>query len=268
MNGIQIFKKKKVTIISLSFTTGLTSAEVVYSSSSSLDAHKLSAIILKCHVDGNPIDEIHWFKNGKPVNSIGPLVIRHPTQNDNADYKCVARNKVGTVVSQPYRVEIHANAQHNMVYYAVYCEPMITNANHIENSLLCRYKRNGRFHRKRSASDGGNQSSATSKRKKINVAEDNTVTINCDVNRLDRKTNQFSVRWKKDGKVIRQSALNEHDSDSLSGNPMEMPSFRDDGRINMNTKNGSITISSTIPSDAGIYEVIYSNKGIECITRN
>ncbi|XP_055311098.1 tyrosine-protein kinase-like otk isoform X2 [Sitodiplosis mosellana] len=253
------------TIIKLE-TIWLTAAEVVYSSSSTLDAHKLSAIILKCHVDGSPIDEIRWLKNGKPVNSIGPLVIRHPTQSDNADYKCMARNKIGTVVSQPYRVEIHANAlQHNMVHYAVFCEPKITNANHIEKSLLCRYERNGRFHRKRSASEGGSQSSSTtSKRKKISVAEDNSVTINCDVNRLDRKANQLSVRWKKDGKVIRQSDIG---SDSFNGNPMETPSFRDDGRINMDAKNGSITIASTIPSDAGVYEcsILRNGNGVHSV---
>lgn len=241
----------------MSRSLGLTAAEVVYSSSSTSDAHKSSAIILKCHVDGSPIDEVRWLKNGKPVKSIGPLVIRHPTQNDGADYECLARNKIGIVVSQPYRVEIHANP-HNMVHYAVFCEPKITNANHIEKSLLCRYKRNGRFHRKRSASEGGSQSSlTTSKRKKITVAEDNTATINCDVNRLDRKVNQLSVRWKKDGKVIRQSALSEHGSELFNGNPMETSLFRDDGRINMDTKNGSITIASTIPSDAGVYEVSY-----------
>lgn len=251
-------RKKKL----LSRSQGLTAAEVVYSSSSSsssstLDAHKSSAITLKCHVDGSPIEEIKWLKNGKPVpglNSIDPLVIRHPTQNDNAVYKCVARNKIGTVISQPYRVEIHANA-HNMVHYAVFCEPKITNENHIEQSLLCRYKRNGRVHRKRSASENGTQSLSTiSKLKKINVAEEKSATINCDVNRLDRKTNQLSVKWKKDGKVIRQSVLGgiEHGSDSFSGNPL----FRDD-RIIMDTKNGSITIALAIPSDAGSYEVRY-----------
>lgn len=231
---------------------------MVYSSSSAMDAHKSSEIILKCHVDGSPIDEVRWLKNGKPVNSIGPLVIQHPTQNDNSEYKCMARNKIGTIVSQPYHVEIHANP-HNMVHYAVFCEPKITNANHIENSLLCRYKRNGRFHRKRSASEGSQSSLTTSKRKKINVAEDNSATINCDLNRVDRRANQLSARWKKDGKLIRQSALNEHGSDSFNGNPMEVPLFRDDGRLNMDAKNGSITIASTIPSDGGVYEVSHAH---------
>lgn len=197
---------------------------------------------------------MRWLKNDKPVNSIGPLVIHHPTQNDNGQYKCIARNKFGTVVSQPYPIEIHSNV-HNDIHYGVFCEPKITNTNQIERSLLCRFKRNGRMHRKRSASDGGSQVPSSAKRKKINVAEDNSVTINCDVNRLDRKGNQWSVRWRKDGKVIRQSALNEHGSDLSNSNAMENHLFRDDGRLNMDAKNGSITLSSAIPSDAGIYEV-------------
>lgn len=192
------------------------------------------------------------MKNDKPISSIGALVIHHPTESDTGYYKCEARNKIGTIVSEPYRVEIQANP-HNSYHNGVYCESRTT-ADHIENTLLCRFKRNGRMHRKRSASENGSQSSS-SKRKKINVAEDNPATLNCDVNRLDRKSNQISVQWKKDGKVIRQSALNEQTNDMSYANPMENPMFRDDGRIVMNSKNGSITINSTIPSDAGIYEV-------------
>lgn len=236
--------------------------------SSSLDGHKLSssfssAIMLKCHVNGNPIDEVRWFKNDEPVNSIGPLVIRHPTQNDNGYYKCTARNKIGMVVSEPYRVEIHGNNVHNVIHYAISCEPKITQRNSTnlnatkyqsEKSLICRYTRGGRLHRKRSASDGGG--SQTSKRKKISIAEEKSVTINCDVNRLDRKGNQVSVRWRKDGKVIRQAMLNEQSVSHT--NTMETSMFRDDGRINMDSKNGSITIANTIPSDAGTYEVNYT----------
>ncbi|XP_031627847.1 tyrosine-protein kinase-like otk [Contarinia nasturtii] len=260
-------RRTEITKIIKLDTIWLTAAEVMYTSSS-LDGHKLSsslssAIILKCHVNANPIDEVRWFKNGKPVNSIGPLVIRHPTQNNNGNYKCMARNKIGMVVSEPYRLEIHANNAHNAIHYGVSCEPKITrrnttNSNQYEKSLLCRYKRGGRLHRKRSASEGGGSqiASSTSKRKKISIAEDNSATINCDVSRLDRKGNQVSVRWRKDGKVLRQASLNEQ---SLSHtNTMETPLL---SRVNMDSKNGSITIANTIPSDAGIYECTILRNG-------
>lgn len=224
---------------------------MVFSSSSTMDVHKSSAITLKCHINGNPIDEVRWFKNGKPFNINGPLVIHHPNQNDDGYYKCLARNKIGSIVSEPYLLEIHANA-HNSIHSTIICETKFTAIKHIENGLVCRYKRAIRLHRKRSTSDGGSQLSQTSKRKKINVAEDNLATINCDGN---RKGNQVSVRWKKDGKIIRQTVLNEPGNDLSNLNPMENPLFRDDGRITIDPKNGSITIASAIPSDAGIYEV-------------
>lgn len=217
---------------------------MVYSSSTPLDAQKSSAITLKCHVNGSALDEIQWLKNGESIDSIGSLVIRHPSQNDNGNYKCVARNKAAIVVSKPYNIEIHPNT-YNSYHYAVFCEPKITHANPFEKSLLCRYKRNGRLHRKRSATEGGSQSSSsTSKRKKITVAENGSTTINCNVSRLDRKASQVSVKWKKDGKEI----LNEQNKN---------PVFRDDGRIIMDKKNGSIRIVSAIPSDNGAYEVCF-----------
>lgn len=165
------------------------------------------------------------------------------------------------MVSEPYRVEVevHPNA-HNAIHYAVICERMMKRTTkNIEEVLLCSYRRTIRYHRKRSASEeGGSQPPQTSKRKTIKVSENDSATINCNVNRLDRDGNQVTVRWKKDGKVIRQSILNKQNEDTLNANPIETPLFRDDGRINMDSKNGSITILSTIPSDAGIYEVVQS----------
>lgn len=207
-------------------------------------------------MNGNAIEEVRWMKDDKPIASIGALVtIRHPTESDTGNYKCTARNNIGITVSRPYRVEIQANP-HNSYHNGIYCESKVIATKQNENVLHCHYKRNGRLHRKRSASENGSQSSlSSSKRKKINIAEDSTVTLNCDANRSDRKSNQLAVKWKKDGKVIRQSNLNEQSNDMSFGNPMENPMFRDDGRIVMHPKNGSITINSTIPSDAGIYEV-------------
>lgn len=230
------------------------------SSSSSIETPKsLTTIILKCRVDGNRLDEIRWYKDDKPLNAIGLLMIHHPTPANNGYYKCVARNAIGMVESEPYHIEIHTN-DHNAIHSSeILCEPAINRANQMkERSLVCRYKHNaGRLHRKRSTTEGGSQSTSlpASKRRKLAIAEDSSVTIHCDVGHADRKANQISVRWKKDNKLIRQSMLNAPNNDMSNGNPFENPLFRDDGRITMDSKNGSITIAATIPSDSGVYEV-------------
>lgn len=223
---------------------------------SSIDAQKPPSLTLKCRIDGNLLDGVQWLKDDSPLSSVGSLIIRHPTQNDNGYYKCVARNRFGAIESHPLHIEIHSN-NHNLYHSTWMCELKTGDDNHMEKLLLCHFKRNGRLHRKRSASDGGSQLFQTSKRKKITVAEDNSATINCDVTRLGGKAKEVAVRWKKDGKLIRQSMLNEANSDMSTPNPMENPLFRDDGRINMDSKNGSITITSAIPSDSGIYEVFF-----------
>lgn len=218
---------------------------------------------MKCRVDGNRLDEIRWFKDDKPLKSIGLLMIHHPTQNNNGYYKCIARNKAGMVESKTYHIEIHTNDRNSFHSSEIFCEPVINLANQMEErSLVCRYKHNGsRLHHKRSTTDGGSQSSlSTSKRRKLPIAEDSSATIHCDVSHLDRKANQISVRWKKDNKLIRQWMLNAPNNDLSNGNPFENPLFRDDGRITMDSKNGSITIAATIPSDSGVYEVSEKRK--------
>lgn len=245
------------------YDLGLRSAEIVHnpliSSSSSETPKSSTTIILKCRVDGNRLDEIRWYKDGKPLNSIGLLMIHHPTPANNGYYKCVAHSAAGTVESEPYHIEIHAN-DHNAIHLSeILCEPAINRANQmIERSLVCRYQHNGgRLHRKRSTTEGGNQSTSlpASKRRKLAIAEDGTVTIHCDVGHSDRKANQISVRWKKDNKLIRQSMLNAPNNGMSNGNLFENPMFRDDGHIIMDSKNGSITIARTMPSDSGVYEV-------------
>lgn len=237
----------------------LKSAEIVYIPSSSIDTEKQPSITLKCRIVGNLLDSIQWLKNGKPLNSSNTLVMHHPMPNDNGIYKCIARNKFGSIESQPLHVKIHSNI-HNLIHSMWMCDIKINNINAMERILQCRYTHNNRSHRKRSASDGGSQLLSSSKRKKISVAENNAATINCDVNRLERKTNQISVRWKKDGKLMRQLMLNDNANNDMSNmNPMENRML--DGRIIVDSKNGSMTITSVIPSDSGIYEV-------SCLLRN
>lgn len=252
----------------IGFDLGLRSAEIVHnlliSSSSTATPKSLTTIILKCRVDGNRLDEIRWYKDDKPLKSIGLLMIHHPTQTNSGTYKCRAHSAIGMVESEPYRIEIHTNDRNSIHSSSeIFCEPIVNHTNEMkERSLVCRYKHNGsRLHRKRSTTEGGSQSSSSSsslpasKRRKLAIAEDSSATIHCDVSHLDRKASQISVRWKKDNKLIRQSMLNAPNNDISNGSPFENPHFRDDGRITMDSKNGSITIAATIPSDSGLYEV-------------
>lgn len=229
-----------------------------------MEAPKASAtIILKCRIDGNRLDEVRWLKDGKPLKSIGLLMIHHPTQNNNGYYKCIAHNKAGTIESKPYHIVIHTNGHNTFHLSAIVCEPITNPTTQTEErSLVCRYKHNGvRLHRKRSTMEVANQ---LSKRHKLTIAEDNSATIHCDVSPLDRKANQASVRWKKDNKLIRQWILNAPNNDISNGNLFENPLFRDDGRITIDSKNGSIKISTTIPSDSGVYEVSPFTKRYNC----
>lgn len=222
---------------------------------------------LQCRVNGNGYQlHFQWLKNDKPLNVHPPsssLLLRYPTQKDSGSYKCVAfnegldPNKFGRVESLPLHVEIYNSC--NDTHATFMCNLKNVNTSPLEKTLMCRYENSARFHRKRSASESGSQLLSTSKRKKIAVAENDSATISCDVSRFERKMNQVSVHWKKDGKLIRQSMLNEPNTDMSMANPIEYPQFRDDGRIIMDSKNGSITITSTIPSDSGIFEVRSSN---------
>lgn len=133
--------------------------------------------------------------------------------------------------------------------------------------LLCRRNKNRRSHRKRSASDESIQHPEALQRpvrKRANIAEDDSAVLNCDFKHLDRHSPEIGIQWRKDGKLIRQSILNDPNDDAASMNLMENPLFRVDGRISMHSQNGSLIISSTIPSDGGVYECSVF-KGIDYI---
>lgn len=239
------------------------------SAEQSVKDHESPVFILQCRVDGNHLHGIQWLKNDKPLDPTkfidihsNRLVIRHPRNADNGYYKCVARNKIGSIQSKPYRVEFYTN-NHNSYHYPLVCTEMNNNKiNGETKSLLCRHKRSDRrrSHHKRSTFDDQPDALQKPPRKRLNIDENHSATINCDLKHVDR-SNQIIVRWKKDGKLIRQSNLNGLSSDLANINPIENSLLRDDGRISMHTKNGSLLILSTIPSDSGFYECSISQNG-------
>lgn len=211
-------------------------------------------ILLKCRVDRTKLEKIRWFEDDKPRHSIGSLI--NLTENYNGYYKCTAHNKAGKVESKPYYIEIHTTGHKPRQSTEIFCEPILESTNQLgERSLLCRYKYNGSRLYRRSTSEGESQSSfPILKRRKLKIAEDNPASIHCDELNPNRKANQVSVRWKKDNKLIREVMLNAPNIDISSGNVLENP-LKSDGRITIDSKNATITISPTIPSDSGVYEV-------------
>lgn len=209
--------------------------------------------------------EVRWLKDNQPAELDSTieifaeshrLNIRHPNKNHSGNYKCLARNAVGSVESEPYRIEIHDD-NHSSVRSSLICADLNTKLNENKNILLCRRNKNRRSHRKRSASDESIQHLEALQKpvsKRANVAEDDSAVLNCDFKHLDRRSPEINIRWKKDGKLIRQSILNDPNDDAASMYLMENPLFRADGRISMHSQNGSLIIASTIPSDGGVYE--------------
>lgn len=241
-----------------------------------LKTHQTTTISLRCRVNGNHLHEMHWYKDNQPIELDSSieiikkshrLTIHHPKKQHTGNYKCIARNIIGSIESTPYRIEIYDD-NHNSLHSSLVCADLNTKFNENGNILLCR--RNHRMHRKRSASDEPpppppqhHQPDALQKpiRKRISIDESDSTVLNCDLKHLDRRSPDIGVRWKKDGKLIRQSNLNEQIDDTTSINPMENPLMRSDGRISMHSKNGSLIIAATIPSDAGIYECSISRDG-------
>lgn len=254
---------------------GLNSAEVVYQPSVvPLKSHQSSTIVLRCRVNGNRLHEVYWFKDNQPIqldasteiiSKSHRLTIHHPKKSHSGSYKCLARNTIGIIESDPYRIEIYEDNHSNALHTPLVCADLNTKFSSNGNILLCRRNRSSRSvssHRKRSASavaadePSNHHPDALQKpnRKRISTGEGDLAVLNCDLKHLDRRSPEIGVRWKKDGKLIKQSNLNEQTDDIANVNPMENPLFRADGRIIMHSKNGSLIIAQTIPSDAGIYE--------------
>lgn len=249
--------------------TGLDAAKVVYHPADDLIKHASSAFTLRCRINGNHLHEIRWIKDNQFVEPASKhieldahrLTIRHPIRGDSGVYKCIARNRIGSIQSKPLKVEFLAADGYHVNRHPLVCARFNRDSTDDSTALLCGYKRNDyRSQAKRSAND---EPEALQKpaRKRFNVDEARGAILNCDMRHIDRDA-QLIVRWKKDGKLIRQASLNGMSTgDSININPLENPLLRDDGRLSVHTKNGSLIITSTIPSDSGFYECSVSQNG-------
>lgn len=223
---------------------------------------------MRCRINGNHLHEIRWIKDNQFVEASKlieidshRLRIHYPNRIDSGIYKCIARNRIGSIQSKPFKIEFSCSEYyHASHHHALVCAHLNRKSVNDSTALLCRCKHNDRRSQaKRSAND---EPDALQKpaRKRQNVDETRGTVLNCDMRHIERG-GQLIVRWKKDGKLIRQANLNGMHSDSININPMENPLLRDDGRLSVHTKNGSLLIASTIPSDSGFYECSLSQNG-------
>lgn len=189
------------------------------------------------------------------------LILIRPNSNDSGNYYCLARNQIGSARSDPYNLKILENVSDtsNVTHTGFKCQggknaddlnrnrndfgPTF-NLRHSQNELvelLCRGKRSGK-----TINDNDPRQV---NRKFFSINENRPALLNCDLRTVDRNTNGLVV-WKKDGKHFREIDLNIVEDINL----LESQLQHESGRISVNRKNGSLIISSTVPSDAGIYD--------------
>lgn len=241
-----------------------------------------SNIVLACNVNGNHIQQIRWFKNDIELlpfaNRIEfdshKLILKHPSRETDGNYRCTARNRIGTIRSDLYRLEIandvegaeNANTIQRHIGFKCAHHPHrkltgepIDHANKIASTLLCRGKRSGDIVRQ-PADEMLPIALRQTARQLQRVYENHRAILDCDLKNVDKDRDNVLVKWKRDGKLIRQVELNGASSDVANTNIMENPLLRSDERILLNNRNGSLIIASTLPNDAGIYECsVYKN---------
>ncbi|XP_055382342.1 tyrosine-protein kinase-like otk [Condylostylus longicornis] len=231
-----------------------------------LSTHK-DEIILKCHVDGSGELEYEWFRNSEKLQDVhnihfdrNRIIIRSPTLYDNGQYRCVATNSAGRVMSKKGYL---------LKWPLLSSQPCSnsngsgTNKNKSNKSdqkqkfYLCRGKRD--------KSQKLNEITITQQPKKTVAKETEHVELHCKYNLPTKyKNNQIVLKWRKDGKIFRQVDLSAASATTSEPN-MELI-HREDNRVLVNRQNGSLIFNTVIPTDDGIYNCQIFVEGHEPIT--
>lgn len=226
------------------------------------------------------VQNIH-FDNDK-------LIIRNPSSFDNGLYRCIATNNAGRVMSKKgYTLKlIDTTINNNNELNNNYNRQMITgciprnflkknsNKNQIQNNdndnnkskqFLCRGKRGGDrtlntnsaiIHSLSSNPSGINNNGINIVKHPIKtIAKENDhVELTCKYSNIPNKYKSLSIllRWRKDGKILRQLELGSGTTTTVEPNMEVM--LREDSRISINRQNGSLIFSSVIGSDSGVYD--------------
>jgi PTK7 protein tyrosine kinase 7 len=191
-------------------------------------------LILKCYVDGSDGIEIEWFRNDKKLIKSHDVHIQNRkliiknlhSANDNGYYRCAARNKAGAVVSKN-----------------------IFKLNGDKTSGTDKYSRNKRI-------PVDSQLAGSRKMDNLRVNEGMPAVLHCLGTGEAMQAGDLIVKWRRDGKIFRQSgtgAEKSADNDAVAG--PESQFLRDDSaRIYINRENNSLIFQTTTASDDGIYD--------------
>lgn len=239
--------------------------------------HNKYEIVLVCRVEGNHLTDIKWYRNNKKLEntttisiSFHKIILKRPTANDNGNYHCEATNKKGMARSKMYRLEIdndNDGDQNTKRINGLRCahknfiehngKPKTVpkkGEHHGKHLLLCRTKRSGVDQKP------AELLRQSAHRRQVTVNEKQFAVLACDLKNGEKKMAKLSVKWKKNEKLFRQGDINAAKIEPVDPAAMENPLLREDGRVSVSNKNGSLVFSAAIPSDSGTYECqVYRN---------
>lgn len=206
---------------------------------------------------------IEWFRNSEKLTTSkniklqeNHLVIKNPSIYDNGLYRCIASNSAGRAMSKKGFVLKWSGTEENS---ASGCIPRFKKnqksltASGSPNIFLCRGKRGGGVSTASTLKTIADISFDRHPPTKQVVKENDPIELPCSYNLPEKYKNTAAVqlRWRKDGKVFRQTELGISTSTTAEPNMESM--LREDSRIILNRSNGSLIFASVVASDAGQY---------------
>lgn len=85
-----------------------------------------TTVVLNCQAEGEPTPKIEWSRQGRPLQGLdrfsslsnGSLRVSSAQKEDTAEYECVARNLLGSVL---VRVTLTVRGETHIVVNLLFC---------------------------------------------------------------------------------------------------------------------------------------------------